>query len=219
MRQLPLKAIFLRYLLPFVGIYLVLLGIGYLPPVRAAIKNTVRTQTGNVLTSLLPDALFISDPNRIAQEEDPAQITLAYGNRAAITQAVRQSGAVGMDVRTINYAVDPTFLMGTFFFISLLLISPVSWKRKGISLLIGGVILYLLNCLLIYVFAIQKIANADMGIYELSSAKLEWYKGLGDVLNNANVFVIPLIVWGLVTFRVGDLRSLMRSLKTNDISN
>lgn len=208
--MLLLKRISLRYLLPFMLIYLTLLGISYLPPIRAGIKNIARTQTGKLLTSLLPDAIFISDPNRIAQEEISSQITLAYANRAAITKAVRRSGEVGMDVRLLNYEIDPIFLMGTFFFVSLVLISPISWQRKGISLLIGGTILYLLNSLLLYTFAIQRISEASIGIYELSTQKATFFKTLSDVLNNANIFVLPLIIWGLVTFRRGDLRKFVQ---------
>ncbi|MEM0994448.1 MAG: hypothetical protein AAF847_10160 [Bacteroidota bacterium] len=206
MLKLPLKSISLRYLLPFLAIYLGLLAFSYLPPVRTGIKDIARTRTGKLLTSLLPDAIFISDPNRINHTELNSQITLAYGNRAAITQAVRQEGSVGVDVRLLSYELDPTFLMGTFFFIALVLISPVTWKRKGISLLIGGLLLYAFNAVLVYAFAIQRIASADIGIYELSAQQFNWYKGIGNVLNNANIFVIPLVVWGLLTFRREDLK-------------
>jgi hypothetical protein len=182
-----------------------LLGISYIPIVRKGIKDFARNHTGKVLTTMLPDALFVTDPKRIAHPELPSQITIAYGNKAAITKTVQQQGSTSMDVRLLHFEVDPTFLMNLFFFLSLVFITPIVWKRKLLSSTLGVVILYFVISLLLYLSAIENIANANIGIYQLSKSRLNFYATLKDVLNNANIFVIPLLVWGLTVFNKQNL--------------
>lgn len=200
-----LKRFLVRYLLFFLLIYVALLSISHIPALRNNIKDWCRARTERVLTRRLPDAIFISDPKRIGQTEKASQITLAYGNRAEITEAVQGAGSAGMDVKLLNYEVDPIFLMGYFFFLSLLIVSPIPWKRKLLSFVIGSVLLYWITNYALYVFAIEKIANADIGIYELSDRQRTYYSTIGKILNNAIIFVFPVLIWGIVSFRKGDL--------------
>ncbi len=211
--MLSVKSILLRYVFPFIFSYSVLLGISYIPPVRTNIKHIARTQTGKVLTLLLPDAIFISDPKRIGHPEKDSQITLAYANKAVITAAMKQNRVVNMDARLLYYEVDNAFLMPLFFFFSLLMITPISWKRKVVSLLLGGFFLYLLTSILLYVFAIQRISSADIGIYSLTEQQLRYYYSIGEVLNNANIFILPVLIWGIIALKKDDWKNLLLPLK------
>lgn len=207
--MLPIRTYLIRYLIPFLLIYLGLLGFSHLPPVREKLKNTARTQTGFVLNQLLPKTIFISDPKRINYDEKPSRITLAYANRGALEEQQKKGGTFSMDFRLLHYELDQAYLMGLFFLISLIAITPISWKRRALSVLLGSILMYALNTIAIYILAIQKIANEKIGVYELSSNQLEYIDLFSQIFNNAIIFVLPVIVWGIVTLRKGDLKKFV----------
>ena len=205
-----IKTFLLRYLLPFVLIYSLLTILSYLPAPQENIKNFARTQTGKELNFSLTKALFISDTKRINVKEEASQITLAYGNRAVIDEQIKGRKNVGMDLRVINFQYEQAYLIGLFFFLSLLLITPISWKRKFISLGLGLVLLYLINSFFIYIITIDHISDSEMGIYTLGTKMESFLELLINILNNAISFVIPVIIWGLLSFRRGDIEHLKK---------
>lgn len=203
-----IRTYFIRYFLPFLLVYLALLGISHLPPIRENLKDFARTKTGQVLNRTLPKAIFISDPQQLNLEESSSLITLAYANRAALDTQRKQQQVVAMDFQVLNYELDQIYLTGLFFFLALVLVTPVSWRRRIISVFVGGALLFLINTFVISILALEKIANSKIGIYDLSAESLKIVAFLGNLFNNAVVFVVPVFIWAIVCFRRGDLKLL-----------
>ncbi|NJL74908.1 MAG: hypothetical protein HC892_07640 [Saprospiraceae bacterium] len=208
-----IRTYFIKYFLSFLLIYLALLGSSHLPPIRKNLKDFARTKTGQVLNTTLPKAIFIADPQRLNLEESSSLITLAYANRAALDAQRKQQQVVAMDFQVLNYELDQIYLTGLFFFLALVLVTPISWQRKIIGILIGGALLFLINTFVISVLALEKVADSKIGIYDLSAGSLKIVTFLGNLFNNAIVFVVPVFVWAIVCFKRGDLKLLFPTSK------
>jgi hypothetical protein len=113
---------------------------------------------------------------------------------------------LGLDSRGVGWI--PTAL-----FIALTLATPVSWRRKGWALGLGllAVHVYLLLTVEVYIWN-ESIPGA--------AGPVSLLKRIGDGLEETLVtqlgasFVVPTIIWLLVTFRKSDLDAVQALLET-----
>lgn len=94
---------------------------------------------------------------------------------------------------------------------ALILASPLHWKRKIVSFLIG---FFLLQCYFAAIIALYIAAQNSSSPPTAASHS----PGLLEKLNYLTLnqiglsFTVPVVIWVIVTFRKGDLESLRRTL-------
>ncbi|MEN0045543.1 MAG: hypothetical protein AAF806_00650 [Bacteroidota bacterium] len=210
------KRYLLRYFLPFCLIYGMLLGGSYLPAIRDGLLSHARQRADKVLTTFFPKAIFISDPKKIKNTNQRDDIiTLLFSNRAIVDEQLQEKFAkktaptakVG-NFKALNYKVDEIFIMPFVFFFALLLITPITWKRKLIAGTIGFAALTLFQIGFICTLAWDKISNAKIGVYELSTEQYQWLDRLNAPLATSGIILIPVLIWAMVSFRKDDWQQL-----------
>ncbi|MEL6717495.1 MAG: hypothetical protein AAFO82_18750 [Bacteroidota bacterium] len=211
-----IKRYLFRYFLPFCLIYGVLMGGSYLPTIRDGLLAHARQRTDKVLTTFFPEAIFVSDPNKIKNNTKRKDvITLLFSNRAVVDQQLQEkfskktapTAKVG-NFKPLNYKIDEIFVMPFVFFFSLLLITPIAWKRKLIAGTIGFLLLTLFQVGFICTLAWDKISNAKIGVYELSAEQYHWLDRLNAPLATSGIILFPVLVWAMVSFRKDDWKQL-----------
>ncbi|MEM6699844.1 MAG: hypothetical protein AAF599_15685, partial [Bacteroidota bacterium] len=163
-----------------------------------------------------PKAIFISDPKKIKNTNQRDDIiTLLFSNRAIVDEQLQEKFAkktaptakVG-NFKALNYKVDEIFIMPFVFFFALLLITPITWKRKLIAGTIGFAALTLFQIGFICTLAWDKISNAKIGVYELSTEQYQWLDRLNAPLATSGIILIPVLIWAMVSFRKDDWQQL-----------
>ncbi len=153
----------------------------------------------------LNQAVFASNQHRILRFEATdrfrrpidTQITLANLDRTD-AQGHAPGRRLGLDSRGVGWV--PTALL-----IALVLASPVGWRRRGGALLVGLAlvqvfILFSVGC---YIWS----EASELGLLALAP----WEKSVADGLVETLVtqlgasFVVPALLWLLVTFRIEEL--------------
>ncbi len=133
---------------------------------------------------------------------EPGEIDDAEGRDTKLTFRHRtvQAPPFTMAVNTRFQGYTPTA-----FVIALILASPVPWKRRLLALLIGIVLVSAFVAFRQYVF----IANV---IYQPEGVmgKVREFAYWVFVESFAGVFVIPLVIWLVATFRRRDLEAMVR---------
>lgn len=210
------KRYLLRYFLPFCLIYGVLMGGSYLPAIRDGLLSHARLRADKVLTNFFPEAIFISDPKKIKNTNQRDDIiTLLFSNRSVVEGQLQEKFAakttptakVG-NFKPLSYKLDEIFVMPFVFFFSLLLITPIAWKRKLIAGLIGFAALTLFQIGFICTLAWDKISNAKIGVYELSAEQYHWLDRVNAPLATSGIILIPVLIWAMVSFRKDDWKQL-----------
>lgn len=208
--QLPIRKYLFRYFLPFCLLYGALIGTSYISGVRSAWFSFARSHTEGVMNIVLPKAMFITDPARLGvKEEGVENFTVAFANRKAVDDARRsKSQTVEVDFRNFKLNITEFFLMPLFFLFSLIIITPISWKRKGIALLVGLGILYLFKCFHLYIVGLYQLDQSQLGVYELGEAAKSMVARLRLTLHTALAFVLPVFIWIGVCFRIDDWKNI-----------
>ena len=94
--------------------------------------------------------------------------------------------------------------------VALILASPVTWKRKGIALLGGLLVIHVFIWLKLYIQLLYEFNRAELNVVSFSG----FQQNLMDTLHVLFVvylgptFIVPVFIWLLVTFRKGDLEML-----------
>lgn len=95
---------------------------------------------------------------------------------------------------------------------SLILATPVSWCRRAVALLAGGVMLWLWITLGIFLLVLKAyVTPGELALYEWSEAPRSVLNFVTEVISTstATQFAVPVLVWVLVTFRAGDVALLL----------
>jgi hypothetical protein len=124
----------------------------------------------------------------------------------------RRTGAFGYiytNSRFMGYV--PTALL-----ISLIVATPVPWRQRGRALILGFVAV---NAFVLFRLALALLQNftsaSEIGMYRPGPF---WSTVLGAayalfVVTAAGAFVVPVLIWALVTFRRADWRRIFKTLE------
>ena len=206
----PIRRYLFRYFLPMCLLYGALIGTSYISGVRSAWFSFARSHTEMTLSTVLPKAMFITDPARMGiKEEDQERFTVAFANKQAVDDARRsKSKTVQVEFKNFSLNITEFFLMPLFFLFSLIIITPISLKRKGIALLVGLLILYLFKCFHLYVVGLYQLDQSQLGIYTLGDTTQMIVSRLRLTLHTALAFVLPVFIWIGVCFRMDDWKNI-----------
>lgn len=142
------------------------------------------------------------------------------GTSATITEVVMGNYQVrnpNNTARGFKFKINHRYLgyLPTILFISLVLASPVSWKRKIFALVIG---LTLVTAAVLFKQWIELLAIADkqnwLKLTDFSPGQKKWlmaaYNGISRAASSLLYLVVAL--WLSLTFRLDDLKSAVRKV-------
>lgn len=210
MPKLPKMA---RFILTFLGIYFLLVVTAEMSGFRDGFTQSFMEWATKKYKDYLPDTeLSLMPPHKKGGEHDAVISLLNAKTKPAILAAARKQGleTANLEANFFNFSVWDYFLLQFIVLIALVLASPVSWKRKGISFLIGAGVLLLFtfhrfHCTLKY-YGMEAPLMEPMGF---SGFTEKYVKGLFQMQSIEFIFISTFIIWVLATFRKKDM-SLFR---------
>jgi len=116
----------------------------------------------------------------------------------------RHRGA--LEIRSLYYGYRPMV-----FLFALVLATPTTWSRRGRALAWGFVWINLFVALRVWLRVTDAFCDPKMlGLYDVSAVWRSLLHGVMLVLSRApaTAYFVPLMVWGLVTFRRGDWEAI-----------
>lgn len=198
----PIFRFALRYLLLFLLLFVVFTSISLIPKVGAFCNHVYRKPTEPILKALLPKAYLQLKPS----EDSPDLIRVEYASKKQVDEQIQaaknaskaMTTIAGMELTMKFYNI---FLGFYIFLITLILISPVSWKQKAVNILIGSILFYLYKLFKIYLTLLNTFSLPDIGIYHLNNF---WNKAVPGILSFLTIgtdTVVLLVLWAVLTFR------------------
>lgn len=190
-----------RSLIFYFILFLVAYGLLFFSLTQPAVEKAGLPILGNpavsILKTLLPQATFAA---RLNTESERTELMLGYQSKAVMEQAKRSGQRTNVQFVGYKFYLD-TFAKPFAFFLALFLITPLSWKRKGIALLIGGLVMWLYFQFEIYLFLRQNIAESQIGIYGLSGFGQTVYATLTTLTELGFGLVLAVALWLALVFR------------------
>lgn len=211
MPRLP-KAV--RFLLTAFGCYLLLVILANVTDFRQGFAQFFAERASKSYENYLPDTRISVSPTSGDGNHDLLVQMLNTRTIEALEAAARQSGQqnISLDAEVLNYSLWHSLALQIIVFIALLVASPVPWKRKFLSLAIGGTVLLLLS---IHRFGCSikfKTIGSDLLEPMGWSAFTEGYVTAVQKMHSIEMtFLITVFVWLVTTFRKSDLRKFLGS--------
>ncbi len=207
----PILKFAIRYLLSFLVVFITLNCISLIPKVGAACNQIFRKPTESILKTMLPKAYLQLKPSA----DSPDVIRIEYASKKQVDEQVKAARTArkattpinGMELTIKFYS---TFLVFYIFFITLTLISPITWKEKSYNFIIGSLLFYLYKILKLYLLCLVTFSHPNIGIYNLSDF---WYKAFQSILSffaMGTDMVIILVLWATLTFRNNNWSELLK---------
>jgi len=209
----PAKSI-LKRLLIFIVSYLLLMGLFQVPGLRNTSADLFSKGADRFVSVFLPKGYI--HMRKVEEETTESQhlVQVMFGNRERVDEqmeAARKSGQVktALDLLQFKIKLVEFYLMGLFFFLALLVITPVNWKRK----LIGagwGIILFLLFAFLkLLCYTLYYYTQFPMGVYELSGFPLKFVTAVFEYVKMGVNILLATLIWVFAVFRHSDWRNIL----------
>jgi len=197
-----------RFILTFLIVYFILIVLAGVSGFRSGFVNSFANWATKSYQHFIPNAEASFTPNKAGDEYDLVITFMNTKTKDSLIAAAQQSGqpTVNLDVSTSNFSVWDYFLLQFIVLAALSLASPVSWKRKGISFLMGSVLLgvftiHRFNCSLKY-YANKSPVLEPLG---LSSFSEKYINGVFAMQSIEFIFLSTFIIWALTTVRREDV--------------
>ncbi|MEI6070619.1 MAG: hypothetical protein WCS31_02415 [Verrucomicrobiae bacterium] len=129
--------------------------------------------------------------------------SISIGNERKIDRQGRYPATV-LQADTRSLAWTPTALL-----VALILATPLTWKRKLRALALGLLVIHAYILLITAFWIINR--STEVGLVTL----IGWQKNFAEALEYTFIeqlgasFVIPVLIWVLVTYRRGDLQKIV----------
>ncbi len=191
----------LKFFLAFLLLYTALTGLGMLPPVMRAMSSLYQKPTQPILSLFLSKAYL----QLRSEVEDPALIWVEYASKQQVNAQMQQAGASGqqtMSVQGNNTKVDFNNLFLTFFlfFISLMILSPLSLKSKLWKMLAGAALLYLYTVFKMWLALLNTFNQPEIGIYHLGNFSSKLVQSTASFLSLGINLLVVLLLWLALVF-------------------
>lgn len=201
-----------RFILLFLGIYFLLVIAAGVSGFRHQFAQSFAEWATETYRHYIPQAEASFTATQTMGEHDLIITFMNTKTKAAKIAEARQAGlqTANLDVGSSQFSVWDYFLLQFIVLIALVLATPISWKRKGLSFLIGSAILLLFtfhrfHCTLQYYAKTSPVLEP----LELSAFS-EWYiNTLFNMQSIEFIFIFTFIIWALATVRRKDVVKLL----------
>lgn len=196
----------LKYLGLFIVLYFALLALCSIPSVSAGMANAYRGLSRPVIESIFPDA-YLRFNGDDAEKANPNIIRVVYASQAEVdrqTELARQQGTKSLRMNAASYDLYFNLLYTTFFLflLTLILITPISWKGKAWSLLWGTLLFTAFTLFKVAIFLLDQFNKSSMDMYQLNESTGDFVANLALLLKSLGFSsFIVILIWVLVAFR------------------
>ena len=197
----------LRPILRFAGLFVLIMGLLAIPwpGVQEMYSSALRKTGAWTMGSLGPKAvvLFYEIP---IQRSSSVDISMNVGDRTM----VRKNGTLP----TVNQTFSSRYIayLPTAFLMALILATPLPWRRRLWSFLIGFVLIHLFIAAEIFLMILYLFNHTEwLSLFKLGSFGVKILDALWNIFiyQIAARFFIPVMIWILVSFRAGDLNQML----------
>ena len=165
----------------------------------------------NILLEMLPQTY----------EPEPAtDVTVIFQNKIQRQQAIDHARATGQsfaDVKQALWGINSYLyaLMPSLFFISLVLVSPVNWRRKFIAIIAGLIILHIYLSIRLGFELGEQINSQDfLRIGSTGEGAKGVWRFFKNVMTLEITYMLAILLWIGFSFRKADFQKLQKSLST-----
>ncbi|HFA52110.1 MAG TPA: hypothetical protein ENJ95_24095 [Bacteroidetes bacterium] len=192
-----------KFALIFLATYLILVIAAQATGFRQGFAASFAKWATATYRDYIPGTEASFQPSTKAKEYDMVITMINVNTRAAKMDAARKAGLeqVNLDVGSSNFSVWDYFLLQFIVLFSLVLATPVPWKQKGISFLLGGTVLLLFtfhrfHCSLKY-YALESPVLEPSGISPFCE---KYVRAVFSMQSIEFIFISTFIIWALATF-------------------
>jgi hypothetical protein len=197
----------LKYFFFFCLTYLMLILLVTRPGIQNTITEQYRQRTESLLSTFFPKATFRVRLDESAKASNSSAISIKMFNSAEVERQISEARAAGKT----NIDIDPPMtlrmdaltglIVPMTFLWSLLLVTPLGWRRFLLAFLSGTIFLTLLVLLRSWLSAKSGFAGAAMGIYETNAFWKAFYQTLARGWTMGVFVFLTILVWVLVAGR------------------
>lgn len=201
----------IKYFSFFLLLYGAMILLSLIPSVGSFCNQVYRQPTESILKTLLPKAYL-----QLKQVEgNPQMIKVEFASKAVIQQQQREakgSGKLKIDIKGFDYKIDfyNLFLSFFLFLTALILLSPISLKEKGWSLLMGTVLFYLYTVFKIYLASLSEFNQPATAIYQTGDGLLSVVRSVLFFMTLGTNVLVVLILWIVLVFRKNNWKELLK---------
>ena len=207
-----LKKIILRSFLPFVLVFMVLSMLSMVPFIQKTFYPVFENFSVSLLNTQITDVYFKSKPKSLQTDLDYNTIVVLFNSKKVITaianEAKRRNLMAQYDYQGFKINIDETFLSPLIFFISLLIFTPGTLKRKLISLMAGMFLILCFSYLMVYFKGLFMVGKSGVRDFQYSQNDVNFFQAMHFFFSPVTVVSVVLITWVLVAFRKSDLKKL-----------
>ena len=200
----------IQYFLWFLLLYGILVGVGLTPGGSAFFSRLYRAPTESVLNKILPKARFQIKADGAINET----LRIEYVSSAQLQEQIATVQKMGKTTATI----DARFTLANFhnlflsfflFYVVLVLLSPVSWKDKFTSLLIGSVLYFAYTIFKLYLFLLIHLNQPEIAIYQTGPGVLKIISGIYYFMTLGTSVLIVLFIWAALVLKKNNWMSVL----------
>ena len=209
----PVKSILKRLLFFCLG-YLALLLFFNIPGVRNAGTDLYSSGADVFLSTLLPQGFIHAERSQKVEAEGLGVVRVLFGNQQKVDKQMAEAKQTGqqtasLDLRDFQVRSEEFFVMPLIFFLSLLLITPVTWRKKLIGAAWGLPLLLFFTWVKLLCYTLYHFTEFPTGVYELSGLSFRLVSFVFDYLKMGANLLAATLVWVLVAFRFSDWRKIL----------
>lgn len=200
----------IQFFLWFILLFGVLSALTFVPGIGCACNQLYRLPTEPVLKKLLSKAYVQMKPDG----EYCETLHMNFASKAVVAKQMEDAKKTGQTMATIQ-GVDNSvnfhnlFLSFFIFYLVLLLRSPVGWKEKIRSGIIGTLLYYVYTVIKLYLILLIFCNQSDIGIYQTDAATLNLVKNIRYCMTLGANGLIVLLIWAVLVLKKSNWMQLL----------
>lgn len=202
----------IKYFALFLLLYGALTGISLIPQVGDLCNRLYRTPTEPILGWMLPKAYLQIKADGVYKET----LRIEFASKAAVaaqTANAKKGAMATITGMSNNVNFHNLFLSFFLFYVALVLLSPISWKDKIISMVAGTVLYYLYTVFKLYLIQLMFFNQPDIAIYQTGPTALNLVKGIRFCMTLGTNVLVVLLIWAALVLKKDNWRGLLGGTK------
>ena len=196
--RVDISNIYVRFLLVFIGAYIVIQALGHIPSVENSYRNHYINMTDRIFKDFKGEGIVKAEPNPDESEKE-LDVMIMLSSKDLYRDAIRNN---------TNVRIARTYIFSKFLgflplcvFLSLIIATPLNWKQKLVALLTGLLLVQLFVIFRLWVHMMFSFNNYEwLNVVKLSgtSSSIIDFMGAIFISNPVVAYLVPLAIWILV---------------------
>ena len=200
----------LKYFTLFIVLYGLLTAISLIPKVGETCNRIYRQPTATILSKMLPKAYI-----QMKGEGDYFEtLRIEFASKAVVKEQMAIAKKTGQPMANItgtNNLVNfqNLFLSYLLFYVVLVLLSPINWIQKIVSLLVGTALFYIYTVFKLYLILLIFFNQPDIAIEQTDATTLQIYKNIRFCMTMGTNGLLVLVLWAVLVLKKNNWMSLL----------